>query len=222
VDESKERLKNLGIDENKISVVSNTLNLNHFELPQDKPDQNFITALYAGGINQHRGLQYVIKGIKHLSNISKPFRLWILGEGVYREQLEKIVKSEGVNDKVTFFGWKPYSEMQTFFGKADICLIPHVKSAHTDSTIPHKLFQYMYAEKPILASNCLPIERIVNETKSGLSYIYNNPKDFSEKVKTLIDEFNSPKIIDLNYAKQLVNNKYNWKVDSKVLLSIYN
>jgi len=222
VDEAKKRLEKRGIEGDKIKVVSNTLNLNHFELPGDQPDQNFITALYAGGINKHRGLQYVIQGIKYLKNLPKPFRLWVLGEGAFREQLIEISKSEGVSDKITFFGWKPYDEMQQFFGKTDICLIPHVKSAHTDSTIPHKLFQYMYAGKPIIASNCSPIERILKETKSGFSYIYDDPKDFSKKIQLLINELNNPKLIDLDYAKQLIKNKYNWQFDSKELLSIYN
>jgi glycosyltransferase involved in cell wall biosynthesis len=221
VDEAKKRLEDKGIKGNKIKVVSNTLNLNHFKLPDEKPDQNFITALYAGGINQHRGLQYVIQGIKYLKGLSKPFRLWILGKGIYQEKLIEIAKSEGVSDRVVFFGWKPYEEMQKYFGKSDICLIPHLKNAHTDSTIPHKLFQYIYAKKPVIASNCSPIERIIKETKSGFSYKHDDPSDFSKKVQLLIDELNNPNLIDLNYAKQLVNKKYNWKVDSKTLVSIY-
>jgi len=154
VDEAKKRLSDAGIRDNKIHIVSNTLNLRHFKIPNEKPDSKFITLLYAGGINKHRGLQYVIKGLRYYKERDRKIRLWILGTGSYVEELKELVETENLGGKVFFEGWKNYKEMQIYFGKSDICLIPHVKSDHTDSTIPHKIFQYMYAGKPMIVSNC--------------------------------------------------------------------
>lgn len=218
VNEAKTRLIKLGINPDKIKVVSNTLNFSHFELPTTQPDDNFFSMLYAGGITKHRGLQYVIKGMKHIRETDKAIRLWVLGSGSYTEHLKELAKSEGVEEQVLFPGWKSYKEMQEYFGKADVCLIPHVKSDHTDSTIPHKLFQYMYAGKPIIVSDCAPIERIVNETKSGLIYRYDNPKEFAEKVNVFIDRKNE---YSAERGTHAVNEKYNWTKDSQILTSIY-
>jgi len=221
VEEARDRLINLGIDKNKIVIVSNTLNLNDFEIPQASPDREYITLLYAGGINKHRGLQYVIKGIKVFNYPNKKLRLWILGTGSYVKDLKELAVAEGVEDKVFFEGWKDYNEMQTYFGKSDYCLIPHLKSDHTDSTIPHKIFQYMYAGKPMLVSDCDPIKRIVEHTKSGLVYRYNSPEDFAEKLMELIEneDYSSGNFIEKN-IKHVVDN-YNWKIDSHRLNSIY-
>ncbi len=218
VEEAKTRLIKLGIDPDKIKVVSNTLNFNHFELPTTKPDEKYFSMLYAGGITKHRGLQYVIKGLKHIKKTDKTIRMWILGSGSYTDYLKELSIEEGVEEQVIFTGWKSYKEMQEYFGKADVCLIPHLKSDHTDSTIPHKLFQYMYAGKPIIASDCAPIERIVNETKSGLIYRYDNPKEFAEKVAFYIARKNKN---PLEKGKQAVKEKYNWTKDSQILTSIY-
>ena len=108
--------------------------------------------------------------------------------------------------------------MQEYFGQTDVCLIPHVKSDHTDSTIPHKLFQYMYAGKPIIASDCAPIERIVNETGSGLIYKFDDPKEFAEKVSFYVNQGNN---LPPNKGKNAIKVKYNWTVDSEVLSSLY-
>ena len=221
VDEAKERLSKLGIEPEKIQVVSNTLNFKHFEIPETKPGPEFFTLLYAGGINKHRGLQYVISGLKYLKKLSKPVRVWILGDGSYLEALKQLANDENVAEMVDFKGWKNYKEMQEYFGMADACLIPHVKNDHTDSTIPHKLFQYMFAGKPTIASNCAPIERIVNETKCGVIYQFDNPKDFAEKTAELLNNQEKLEVFIKN-GKQAVEEKYNWEIDKKVLQNIYN
>ena len=221
VDEARQRLMGLGIDADKIIIVSNTLNLNHFEIPETKPDAKYITLLYAGGINKHRGLQYVIKGMKYVHDLPKPLRLWILGAGSYVDELKKLAIKEGVEDKVFFEGWKNYSEMQTYFGKSDFCLIPHVKNDHTDSTIPHKIFQYMYAGKPMLVSDCAPIKRIVEKTNSGLVYPFNQAEEFANQLMVISadDFFRSDDFIKEN-RKQVVD-KYNWRIDASKLNTLY-
>ncbi len=220
VDEARERLISLGVDKKKIHVVSNTLNINHFDLTDEKPDPNYFTLLYAGGINIHRGLQYVIQGIKNIKDISPRIRIQILGSGSYTDTLKELAGKEGVSDYVDFTGWMPYKEMVKYVGRADVCLIPHVKNDHTDSTIPHKIFQYMYAGKPIIASNCLPIERIIKATKSGLIYDFDNPAMFSECVRHLI----SKKELQVTLAeagKEQVLKEYIWDIDSSRLNNIY-
>ncbi len=220
VKEAKERLIKMGIPENKINIVSNTLNLKHFHSPAKQPHPDSITLLYAGGITKHRGLQYVIRGMKYLRQLKKTVQLVILGSGSYLETLKQLAKQEGVNDLVKFLGWKNYQEMQYFLGKSDICLIPHIKSSHTDSTIPHKLFQYMYAEKPVVASDCSPIKRIVEETKCGLIYPYDQPNEFAQCVQQLILKSDFYNLCKVN-GKKAVKEKYNWQEDGKVLCSVY-
>ncbi len=220
VEEAKERLKQLGIDGSKIKVVSNTLNLNHFNVPAEKPDQKILTLLYAGGVTRHRGLQVVIRGMKFLKGLQKPVQLVILGTGSYLETLKSLARELGVSNYVRFMGWKNYEEMQYYFGKSDICLIPHLRSPHTDSTIPHKLFQYMYAGKPVVASDCLPIKRIVEETGSGLVYSYDHPEAFARCVEKLALQSDFYHTCALN-GKKAVEEIYNWEKDSKVLCSVY-
>jgi len=220
VEEAKSRLSKLGIDEYKIKVVSNTLNFKHFEFPKTKPHENYFSMLYAGGITKHRGLQYVIKGMNFIKSERKSVRLWILGSGSYTDYLKELAKKEGVESKVIFPGWKSYDEMQEYFGMADVCLIPHVKSDHTDSTIPHKLFQYMYAGKPVVASDCTPIKRILIKTGSGLIYRYDDYTDFAEKVNSIIEDQSCYQDM-ANNGRTAVDEKYNWIKDNQTLSSIY-
>jgi len=220
VEEAKERLASLGIHEDKILVVSNTLNLSNFTLPETTPDPEVLTLLYAGGINRHRGLQFVIRGLKYIKGMNRPIQLFILGSGSYEGTLKEMARQAGVEGQVHFTGWKDYKEMQKYFGKSDICLIPHTRNEHTDTTIPHKIFQYMYAGKPFVASNCRPIERIAKETGSGMIYTWDDPEAFGECIRKLAED----RVLFGQFArngKNAVIDKYNWERDAQRLISIY-
>jgi len=217
VDEAKERLKNLGIETEKITIVSNTLNSNHFKVPDTQRDKTYFTLFYAGGINRHRGLQTIIPALKMLPS---QVRLLLLGTGSYVADLKQLATDNSVPNMVEFHGWQPFDKMNQLMGKADVCLIPHVKSAHTDNTIPHKLFQYMYAQKPIVASDCAPIQRIVEAHQCGLIYPWQDSNAFAQQILQLIADENLKNKMGEN-GYQAVNEQYLWEKDANRLLKIY-
>lgn len=220
VNEAKERLQNITSDQEKITVVSNTLNLKEVSGLKKKIDNEYITLFYGGGINFHRGLQTVILAMDEIISKNKKIRLWIVGDGSYKNELEKICDKMNLNPYIKFYGFKPFNEMLDLLSQSDIALIPHLVSDHTNSTIPHKLFQYMYYEKPIISSDCLPIKRILDETKTGVTYNSKNVKELSELVLDIASNQEKYDSMKKN-GKFWVNNKYNWDIDTQNLLKIY-
>lgn len=217
VDEAKGRLVDLGIDKDRVFVVSNTLNEDEFSAPNLLPDPKFFTLYYAGGINFHRGLHTVIEALSLLKTRLNSVRLRIAGSGSYKDELELLAIKLKVNEMVEFLGQLSLTDVAKNLALCDAALIPHLKTDHTDSTIPHKLFQYMYINKPIIASNCAPIERIIQETSSGLIFNSGDAHDLAEKIVLL-----ATKQVEIEPARSWVETKYNWKVDASVLRELYN
>lgn len=218
VDEAKHRISKLGIDSAKIIIVSNTLNLDEFHFPKPKTDQNKIILVYGGGVNYHRGLQYVIEALTMIKS-SIDLNFWIIGDGRYLFKLKEQAQRLEVHDKITFWGWQPRQKLLKLISQSNIALIPHMKSPHTDNTIPHKLFQYMYAEIPIISSNCVPLNRIIKETNSGDVFESGNPTDLAKLLDDLIE--NPKKLENFKKGKKWVEEKYNWALDEKSLVEIY-
>jgi glycosyltransferase involved in cell wall biosynthesis len=219
VDEAKERLEQLGITKNKIITVSNYPELSDFEnISTDFQKTEQIVLFYAGGITEHRGLQYIINALPLLNQPKRTIELRIFGEGNYTDTLKNMVKRLNISHFVRFFGQVPYKRVLEELVQADITLIPHTKNNHTDSTIPHKLFQYILAGKPVLVSNCKPIERIVNQINAGAVYAWNNPNEAASKLEWIINNletFNAAKL------KQTIKEQYNWNNEVKKLLKVY-
>ena len=221
VDEAKNRICALGIAPEKVTVVSNTLNLDQFdpiERKEFKTDK--FRMLYVGGINYHRGIQYVIQAISLLKKKGIEVHFDLVGDGSYLADIKQLIKELKVQDNVTVHGYKHYTQICDIYESAHVALIPHVKSGHTDNTIPHKIFQYLYAGIPMIVSNCNPLVRIVNETESGVSYPYDSP----EALADIISRFYAhPELLDdyIHHGRQAVIDKYNWKVDGARLVKLY-
>lgn len=220
VDEAKDRLVMNGAEKEKIAVVSNTLNMELFNFPEQIRDSKFVTMVYGGGINYHRGIQYVIEATPSIIAKIPNFRLWIIGSGSYLAHLKEQVESLGISRSVKFFGWKKQDELLKLVSQSDYAIIPHIRSPHTDATLPHKIFQYMYAGIPILSSDCKPLKRILTETGTGKCFEDRNVESLS---KTFLELHKETLKVGRNIenGQKWVREKYNWSKDGTVLVNLY-
>ena len=226
IEEAVDRYTELGVTKENISVVPNYLNYEHYtptDLKSEIGDRfkNDFVAVYVGGFDNHRGLHTCIQAFPQVIKTIPNFKLILVGKGRNLEELRSLASELNVVQYISFEGWQLPEDLPSYVDIADITLIPHLKTTHTDNTIPHKLFQYMYLQKPVVASNCVPIERILNETEAGMVYESGNENDLAQKI---IELYNRPELQKEMGAKgkDAVLNKYNWNEASKELVNIYN
>jgi len=101
-----------------------------------------------------------------------------------------------------------------------VCIIPHVSNEHTETTIPHKLFQYMYMRKPVVVSDCRPLQRIVMETNSGAVFKSGDEFDFARVILQLFENDLLRKQMGENGNRAVIG-KYNWENSSRSLIGLY-
>ena len=78
----------------------------------------------------------------------------------------------------------------------------------------------MYAGKPVLASNCTSIKRILEETNSGRCYEHDSSLDFG--IKAIEMAGNVPERIQMGKnGRNSVLQKYNWDKTTESLIKIY-
>lgn len=219
-EEMKQRLLNRNVVNKNIAVVPNTSNIDIFEKNKEiKPDPDFITLYYAGGITLHRGLDIVIKGLSEME-LPDNFRFRIIGRGRNEPFLKELTKELNLQDKVFFSGWKSHKEVIKLLFKSDIAVIPHLRNEHTDNTSPNKIFHYMLTKKPILSSDCTYLKNIINETNAGLVYSDRDSSEFAEKLSRLIKNSELRTTLGENGFKAAIE-KYNWKKTSETLVQLY-
>jgi glycosyltransferase involved in cell wall biosynthesis len=226
VEEMKERLSSVLNSATNIVIVPNTVNLNYFnDLMRPNPNlknkyNNSFKLLYIGGFDPGRGIEYLLDATAYLKNKIPDIKIILVGDGKIALSLKEKVHSLELDNYVEFEGWQPMYHMRSYIENADICIIPHIRTPQTDNSSPNKLFQYMYYKKPVVASNCISIEKIINSENCGLIFKDRDSIDLSKQV---IELYNSPELRQKMGENGFwaVNKKYNWDATVEPLLNIY-
>lgn len=215
-EEQKERLMKLGTQPKKISVISNTPVLGELNFSKEQGDSlEDKIILYTGKIDAHRGVESVIKAMPKVLNIIPAVKLILAGDGTETEKLSNLAMRLGVIDKVKFLGQVSHQEIYENIQKSSVCLIPHLKSEHTDTTLPNKLFDYMALGKPVIASDLVPVVRIIHDYECGIIFKSNNHNDLADQIIRIFLDKNTTTFG--KNGQKAVKEKFNWEVDSVIL-----
>lgn len=214
-----------GVEASKIIVISNSIDTTIFDdYIIDKNIiqcfQEYFTLVYVGGFVSNRGLDHVIKGMSKLKNLKLKIRLLLVGDGEMMGSLRDLAKKLDVEDVVFFEGWQSQEKIKSYLEASDVGLVPFKRTPQTDNSSSNKLYQYMYCDLPILATNCISVKKLVNEEKCGLIYEEDNVNQFTWNVIRLYEN----KTLRAQLAKNgrtAVKEKYNWSIDAEKLLKLY-
>jgi len=209
----------------KISLVPNTVLTSFYK---DKAIdstildryKNHFTLLYLGDTHLRRGLLTAVRSIPILKETINNLKLVIVGKNTTDAVLKKEVKFLGVEEYVDFEGWQNVKLFPSYIEATNIGISPLHRNVQHDMAYPNKLFQYMSLGKPVLVSNALAQKKIVEENKTGLVHIEQNPQDFADKVLQL---YNNPDLSTTfgENGKRFIEEKFSWEQTSKELVKLY-
>ncbi len=223
IEENSQRLIGLGVEQEKIYLVSNTVDLNTFAKKKvddrivKKYEGRFIL-LYSGFVSPERGLDTVVMGMKYLKDKLPAAKLLIIGDGIIVPELRNIVVVNHLEGMVEFISWPGHENLGSYLIIANVGVSPQPNNEHWNTSIPHKLFEYMSRSIPVIVTDAIPLKRIILETNAGLYYKTNDPKNFAEIILEIASS-------EINFGKngvKAVAEKYNWEKDAQTLIEIYN
>lgn len=228
VDEARERLVQLGVPRENISVVGNyaTLDPVRDKVSRSKPGARHpdkkISIVYAGGFDNTRDLATVLHAVRALPDeVRAAINVQLIGgHGRELAHLQTLAETLGIEQNVALLKWIPRPEAEQIMSEADVGLVPHVKSPHTDATVPHKLFQYMWRRLPVIVSDCAPLARIVEDTGCGLIYASGDGEALARCIQDMHDRIDYATTLG-EAGREAVERKYNWPNAGERLLQLY-
>ncbi|MFC1865289.1 glycosyltransferase family 4 protein [Chloroflexota bacterium] len=187
-----------------------------------KPQNNTISKnpslIYAGQLTEIRGVSEIVQAMAFIDS-SERVRLSLYGNYNPRSLRYRVCKLMGF-EKVDYCGWINQEQIwlkmaQSFAGV--ICI--HPVGNHICS-MPNKLFEYMAAGIPVIASNFPLWKEIIEGNKCGVTVDPLKPKEIARAIDYLIR--NPLKALKMGEnARKAVIEKYNWQKESEKLLAIY-
>lgn len=107
------------------------------------------TVTYAGNVGEAQDFNSVFKAMIHLKQYE--INWMIIGDGRYKNKLEKNVLLAGLNEKVHFLGNHSIEKMPSFFNKSDVMFLSLKNEEIFNMTVPAKLQAYMASGRPVVA-----------------------------------------------------------------------
>ncbi len=141
------------------------------------PLNKFIVG-YTGKLGISNALNNLIEAGK-LLNKYKDISILIVGDG---SEKDKLIKQANGFDNILFLPSIPKTQVQSMLKEFDVCYIGlPKKTLFRYGVSPNKLFEYMYAEKPILYSIDSKIN-LVDISNCGLTVEPENPQKTAEGI----------------------------------------
>jgi glycosyltransferase involved in cell wall biosynthesis/peptidoglycan/xylan/chitin deacetylase (PgdA/CDA1 family) len=203
-----------------IKINSQSIDINNFPIVGENKDvsgsfsdkENYIS--YVGGIFETRGVYELIDSLKY-TNV----RLLLAGEFETPEFKKKCESSEGWS-KVDYFGFVSREEVAKLLNKSKIGMVSLYPLRNYLNSLPIKMFEYMLAGIPVIASDFPYWQSIIDEHKCGLTVNPKDPQAIAGKINYLLEHPAEADVMGKNGRKAVLE-KYNWCNEKEKLLEVY-
>lgn len=144
------------------------------------PENTFLIIIQGAGINIDRGAEEAVEAMLHIEHAV----LLIVGDGDVVPQLKKYVNDYGLNEKVLFFGKRPYHELMCFTYHASIGLtLDKPKNINYRFSLPNKVFDYIHAETPFICTNLVEVAQVAEKHQVGWVLETFNPLSLAKQIQ---------------------------------------
>ena len=179
-------------------------------IPEDKK-----LILYQGAVNMDRGLEEAIEAMAFLSDTV----LLIIGAGDILPELKSLVITKGLGNQVKFFGAIPYQELPYYTHHADFGIaIEKDSNLNYKYSLSNKIFDYINANIPVLASPLVEVEKIFSDHNIGLVIENHTPKHLADKMKEMLSSDEQQKTWKENLLQ--TRELFTWAHEEKTLLRL--
>lgn len=195
----------LGFPAEKILVASDGVDLERFSEQTNTEEAKLALGIsgdkkvigYVGHLYQGRGIDIIIEIAK-----KRPKYDFLIVGGNEKDVIfwKEYIKEENV-DNMNLVGFKPNEKLPSYLYASDVLIMPYTEQSPTfEYMSPMKMFEYMAAKRPIVASDFSVIKEVLIDRKNALLI---DPSDIGGYVKAIDLLLNDPQM-----SSSLAGNAY--------------
>lgn len=206
-------------------INPNTVDINNFPRPdelrsndsstQGEPEDR-VDVCYVGGISRARGIAEMTRAIGLVKGTSRLNLCGTFGA----PDLESSVSSLAGWERVNFFGHVDRDRLSSILAKSVAGMVTLLETPNHVNSQPNKMFEYMSAGLPLIASDFPLWREIVESGDCGILVDPTKPEEIAEAIDFLAANPETAHEMGQR-GRKLVEERYNWVVEEAKLLRFY-
>jgi glycosyltransferase involved in cell wall biosynthesis len=214
------------VDEGKIRVIHNGVDVNKFKPTLDKrkvktelgfrPDD--ITILSVGRLYARKGLFTLIESMPPVIKRFKNAKFVISGKGQSNE-MKKLIEHAtrlGVRDNIVFTGYFPDKKLPKLYQAADVFAFSTFYEHH-----PFAVLESLATGLPVVTTNVGGIPETITNGKNGFLCHPFNSREFANRILYFLEHPAEASEIGFQ-ARKTIEEKFDWRLIVEKVLSVYN
>jgi len=216
--QAKKIAENLNVDRKKIYLIPNGT-----KIPLKKKDYSRLSnnILYIGALRrfakkqrkEQKNIRFLIESFSILMKENPSLKLYLVGDGNYRKELEKLVNVLGLSKNVFFEGYQ--LNVESYILKSDIFVNPSFYEG-----LPNTVIEAMSYGIYVLCSNIPEHRFLVKEEKYGGLFPLDSKEIFVDKVKSFYKKPTLYYEISAR-ARDYIKENFSIKTTTKKILRMY-
>ena len=179
-------------------------------------DEDEKILLYQGGLQAGRGLHNLINAMTHVQVGTLVF----IGDGKLKDELKQQVVDMELQHKVKFIGRVDYKDLARYTKNAYVGfqVLQNTCFNHYSAS-SNKLFEYLMADVPVIASDLPEIRKVFNQYNVGELVNPDDPQSIAQAINKIV----SDEKLHSSYVKgaRLAKTIYNWDNEKEKLMNVY-
>ena len=214
-------VKHYGARSQRISVVPCGVNLEHFRVIGKAQARRHLglnsdkIILFVGRIDPLKGVDNLIKALRHLWHIPK-LKLMIIGGGEHSqheiEQLRKLAHSLKVQNSVDFLGLIKHEKLPYFYNAADACVVPSYYESFGLVAL-----ESLACGTPVVATDVGNHKNLIQQGQTGYVIEDNDPCRLADRIALLLLQSES----DTRSAQSIraTVNRFSWSNIAEAIIN---
>jgi len=174
--------------------------------------------VYTGQFHDWKGVDVLVRSLKLLPSFTALLIGGREGSDPFRDGLKALATQEGVADRIEWTGYLPQAEIPKRLRGGDIGVVPTRAGNGQDvAASPLKLFEYMSAGLPIVASDLASIRDVIRPGENGMLFKEGDPAALAAAVRQLTDDPARGASVSARAREEAIA-RYSWQARAKHIL----
>lgn len=207
-----------GVQASRLRVIPNAADPERFPDRHVRNDSGEFVIGFLGSLKPWHGLENLVRAFRTLHRRFDGYRLLIAGDGPLRLTMEKSLRGDGLLHAAKFCGELTRDEVPEILAQMDVAVAPYPRLTGFYFS-PLKLYEYMAAGVPIVASDIGQIGSVLAHRDTALLH---RPGAVREMVESIQEIRRSPALATrlAKNARRILRRRFTWKRNAERVLRL--